>query len=139
MTTLPVLAGRAVSVRGPSGVAVAAAAAVAVLATVDPNEPGHYPTCPVLALTGRFCPGCGSLRAVHALARGDVAAAVGLNLLTVLAVVPLAVVWVQWVRRSWRGRSRTSVAPAAVLWASLVVVAFFTVLRNLPVGSALAP
>ncbi|MBA2769834.1 MAG: DUF2752 domain-containing protein [Sporichthyaceae bacterium] len=139
MATLPVRASRVVSLRGPSTVAVAASAVVVVLATVDPNEPGHYPTCPVLALTGRYCPGCGSLRAVHALAHGDVAEALSLNLLTVLAVVPLAVVWVQWVRRSWRGRQRSTVAPAAVLWGLLVVVAFFTVLRNLPVGSALAP
>ena len=38
---------------------------------VDPNQPGHYPTDPFLAITGLYCPGCGTLRALHALARGD--------------------------------------------------------------------
>lgn len=132
-------AGRLASVRDPLVVAAGAAATVLLIATVDPNEPGHYPTCPVLALTGHLCPGCGSLRAVHAMAHGDLGAAVGLNLLAVLAVLPLAVVWLQWVRRCRRGRARTTVAPASALWGLLVAVAVFTVVRNLPAGQWLAP
>lgn len=123
----------------PAAVAAAAAATVAYVGAVDPNEPGHYPTCPFLAVTGLFCPGCGSLRAVHALAHGDVAAAASSNLLAVLAVVPLAVIWLGWVRRSWRGIPRDSVAPPLVLWALLGLVVVFAVVRNLPLGAALAP
>ena len=123
----------------PVGVAVIAVASVAVVAVVDPNEPGHYPTCPFLAVTGLFCPGCGSLRAVHALAHGDIGQAAGLNILTVLAILPLVVVWAAWLQRSWRGTQRTSVLPAPALWALLVAVCAFAVLRNLPIGAALAP
>ena len=47
------------------------AVALATLATVDPNQPGHYPTCPFLATTGFYCPGCGALRAVHDLLHGE--------------------------------------------------------------------
>ena len=112
---------------------------MAYVGVVDPNQPGHYPSCPFLALTGAYCPGCGSLRAVHALAHGDVGAAVGLNLLAVLAVGALAVIWVRWVRRSWRGQPRTTVAPAVTLWALAGVVIVFAVVRNLPAGGALAP
>lgn len=112
---------------------------VAYVAAVDPNEAGHYPTCPVLALTGAYCPGCGSLRAVHALAHGEVGTALGLNVLVVLSLVPLAVVWARWVRRSWLGVPRTSVAPPALLWGLVALVAVFTVVRNLPGGAALAP
>lgn len=133
------VASRLGALRDPVGVAAAAAGAVLLVATVDPNEPGHYPTCPVLALTGHLCPGCGSLRAVHAMAHGDLAAAAGFNLLAVLAVVPLAVIWLQWVRRRWRGGARTTVAPAYALWGMLLVVGVFTVLRNLPAGQSLAP
>lgn len=132
-------AGRVTALRGPLGVAALAAAAVGVVAVVDPNEAGHYPTCPFLAATGQFCPGCGSLRAVHALTRGDVGTAVGLNVLTVLAAVALAVIWVRWVRRSWTGLARASAAPASVLYGVLVVVVLFAVTRNLPVGAFLAP
>jgi hypothetical protein len=127
------------SVVGPLGVAALAAAAVGVAATVDPNEAGHYPTCPFLSLTGLACPGCGSLRAVHALAHGDVGAAVGLNLLTVLAIVPLVVIWVRWLVRTRTGEPRSTVAPAPVVWGLLVVVVAFGVLRNLPAFGWLAP
>jgi hypothetical protein len=131
--------GRASALRAPLGLAAAAVAATTYVGLVDPNVSGHYPTCPFLALTGAFCPGCGSLRAVHALTRGDVGAAIGLNALTVAAMVALAVVWVSWVRRRWTGRPRTSVAPAWTLYLMLGVVVAFWVLRNLPVGAALAP
>jgi hypothetical protein len=131
--------GRAAALRGPLGVAALAAAAAGVVAVVDPNEAGHYPTCPFLAVTGQFCPGCGSLRAVHALTRGDVTTAVGLNVLTVLATVALAVIWLRWVRRAWTGRRRTTVAPAPVLYAFLATVVVFAVVRNLPLGTLLAP
>jgi hypothetical protein len=124
---------------GPLGVAALAVAAVGVVAVVDPNEAGHYPTCPFLAVTGLACPGCGSLRAVHALAHGDLGAALGLNLLAVLAVVPLVVMWARWLRRTRTATPRSSVAPAAVLWGLLVVVIAFGVLRNLPAFSWLAP
>lgn len=127
------------AMRDPAAVAVVGLAAVAVVAVVDPNEPGHYPTCPFLALTGQFCPGCGSLRAMHALAHGQLTTALGLNVLTVLALLPLGVIWLRWVRRKWTGQSRRSVAPANALWALLVVVIAFTVVRNLAVGAGLAP
>ena len=131
--------GRGAALAARLGVATVALAAVGLVAAVDPNEPGHYPTCPFLAVTGQFCPGCGSLRAVHAMTHGDLAAALGLNLLTVLAVLPLAVIWLRWARRSWAGTSRTDIAPAPVLWTVLVVVLAFGLLRNLPVGAPLAP
>ena len=137
----PQLAGsaRVRALRAPLGTAVAALAATAYVGLVDPNDPGRYPTCPFLAVTGQFCPGCGSLRAVHALATGDPAAALGLNVLTVVSVVLLAAIWGRWTVRSWRGQSRTSVAPAWTLYLVLGVAVVFGVVRNLAVGQALAP
>jgi hypothetical protein len=117
----------------------AAAAAMVVVAVVDPNEPGHYPTCPFLALTGQYCPGCGSLRAMHALSHGHVDTAAGFNVLALASLPVLAVIWFRWVRRSWNGTDRSRPAPAAWLWAFLVVVVVFGLARNLPFGAALAP
>lgn len=124
---------------GPAGVLAAAAAAFAVVALVDPNQPGHYPTCPFLALTGHFCPGCGSLRAMHALTNGDLAGAVGLNVLAVASLPVLAVIWLRWVRRGWTGTSRGHPAPAVLIWALAVGALLFALVRNLPFGAALAP
>jgi hypothetical protein len=120
-------------------VAGLALAATTYVGLVDPNESGHYPTCPFLALTGSFCPGCGSLRAVHALSSGDIGAAISLNVLTVAGIVVLSGLWARWMVRRWRGEPRRSVAPAWSLYLLLVVLAVFWVARNLAVGEALAP
>jgi hypothetical protein len=118
---------------------LAAAAALSVVAVVDPNEPGHYPTCPFFALTGHWCPGCGSLRALHALAHGDVLGAAARNVLLLAALPLLGWLWLRWVQRSWSGAPRPAPAHPAFLWAGLVVAVAFAVLRNLPAGAALAP
>jgi hypothetical protein len=124
---------------GPVGMLAAGVAAFAVVALVDPNQPGHYPTCPFFALTGHFCPGCGSLRAMHALTNGDLAGAAGLNVLAVASLPVLAVIWLRWVRRSWSGTSRGHPAPAVLVWAVAAGVILFALVRNLPFGAALAP
>lgn len=76
---------------------------------------------------------------MHALAHGELTTALGLNLLLVLSLVPLAVIWVRWARRSWRGLPRTSMAHPAALWGLVALVVVFGVARNLPGGQVLAP
>ena len=119
--------------------AAAAAAAVGVVAVRDPSQPGHYPGCPFLAVTGLYCPGCGSLRAVHALTRGDVVAAGGLNPLALAGLLLLAVIWARWSWARLGGRQRAPLARAGWVWALLGVVLAFGVVRNLPFGALLAP
>ena len=63
----------------PAGVLAAVVGAFAYVAVVDPNEPGHYPACPLLQYTGVYCPGCGGLRSAHAFVHGDFAAALRAN------------------------------------------------------------
>lgn len=111
------------------------AGAVGYLAAVDPNSPGHYPVCPLKALTGFDCPGCGMLRATHDLAHGNVAGAVDHNVLMVLLVPLAAVLWARWVRRAWTGvtpavtRAQFRRRNAAVL-VGLVLILVFGVVRN---------
>jgi Protein of unknown function (DUF2752) len=112
--------------------------AVLLVAAVDPHTAGRYPVCPWLAMTGTFCPGCGGLRAVHDLAHGQVAAAVGENVL-VVALVPLLALWWLSGRFGARfGHPRKLLSTRVVVVAAVVVLAF-AVLRNLPAGAALAP
>ncbi|WP_406832408.1 DUF2752 domain-containing protein [Pedococcus sp. KACC 23699] len=133
------LVGRVRGVLLPVASAGAALAGGLVVALVDPNEAGHYPTCPFLALTGAYCPGCGSLRAIHALARGDVATAMARNPFAVVALVGLVVGWVLWTWRLWNGRRRTWVVPAWAIHAFLAAVMAFWVLRNVPGWTWLSP
>ncbi|XMN11555.1 DUF2752 domain-containing protein [Streptomyces griseobrunneus] len=123
----------------PLGILAAVTAAFAYVGTVDPNEPGHYPVCPLLKLTGVFCPGCGGLRSAHAFIHGDLGAALSANAVATAGYVLFAAVWGLWLVRAWRGRPlRISLAPAW-WWGIGALLLIFTVVRNLPFGSALAP
>lgn len=124
----------------PSAVAMAVAGGVALVALVDPNRPGHYPPCPFLVLTGWYCPGCGTLRAIHALAHGDVGTALGLNVLS-MACVPIVLAgWGYWVIRAYQGRPiRANRVRPAFIWAFLALAVVFWIVRNLSFGQFLAP
>ena len=106
----------------------------------DPHESGSWGLCPSAAL-GVYCPGCGGLRAVNDLTRGDVGAALSSNLL-VTVLIPVAIVVLgTWALLRWRGTSYRpdlrAVAPAG--YGFLALLAVFTLVRNLPFGAWLAP
>ncbi|MGW9244548.1 DUF2752 domain-containing protein [Streptomyces badius] len=123
----------------PLGILAAVSGAFAYVGTVDPNEPGHYPVCPLLKLTGVLCPGCGGLRSAHAFITGDLGAALEANAIATAGYFLFAVVWVLWLVRAWRGKPlRIGLAPAW-WWGVGAVLLVFTIVRNLPFGSALAP
>ncbi len=124
-----------------TAVAAAAAAACATLLLFDPNEPGYYPTCPFLAATGRWCPGCGSLRGMRALLTGDLAAAVGFNALMVASLPYLIYRWAIWFQPRWSLGAAPGVVPMWAMYTLPVAVAAFWVLRNIAVWpfTALAP
>jgi hypothetical protein len=107
----------------------------------DPHESGSWGFCPWLLLTGTHCPGCGGLRAVNDLTRGDLAAAASSNLLLVSALPLVAALWVRSFAQRWQGVHRPLPQPAAGVAAAvaIVLVAVFWVVRNLPVGAVLAP
>ncbi|MDQ0580412.1 DUF2752 domain-containing protein [Streptomyces rishiriensis] len=123
----------------PAGILAAVAGAFAYVGTVDPNEPGHYPVCPLLRITGLYCPGCGGLRGAHALVHGDLAAALHDNALAVVGCLGFAVVWTVWVVRAVRGRPARVEPTLAQLWTLGAFLLVFTVVRNLPFGGWLHP
>jgi hypothetical protein len=117
----------------PVWTAVAGTAAVALVHVRDPGQPGSYGLCPLLALTGLACPGCGGLRAVHALTHGDLGTAWVLNP-AVVALLPVAVLaWAWWLVRSWRDAPPAGPALRHTLpWLGLTGMVLFAVLRNVP-------
>ncbi|MFE0799189.1 DUF2752 domain-containing protein [Streptomyces sp. NPDC058812] len=123
----------------PAGVLAAVVGAFAYVGSVDPNEPGHYPVCPLLRFTGIYCPGCGGLRSAHAFVHGDVLTALHANAPAVLGYLGFAVLWTVWVIRVARGRPlRIDLGPAH-LWTLGALLLVFTVVRNLPFGGWLLP
>lgn len=125
---------------GPVTVAAAALAGATLLYVRDPHRPGAYGLCPFQALTGLWCPGCGGLRAVHDLTHGDVVASLSSNVFVLPLVLVLAVAWVRWVGKRWRGENGRMIVVGPVATAVVLgALAVFTVVRNTPWGSILAP
>ena len=62
--------------------ALLAAVGMGLVYFVDPRPAGNYPPCLFLYFTGCYCPGCGTLRALHRLLHGDLLGALGYNPLT---------------------------------------------------------
>jgi hypothetical protein len=127
-----VLIGRAPAWLAPAAAGAAALGVCGPLLAVDPNEPGAYGLCPFRAATGLDCPGCGTLRALHALLGGDLARALDHNVLTVAVLPVLVVVWLRWSVSSVAGRPRLPAAPAWFGYGVAGAAALFLVVRNLP-------
>ena len=127
---------------GPIACGCALVGAASYVAVVDPaSSAAHLPSCPLHELTGLWCPGCGLTRATHAVLRGDVAAALGYNLLFPLFLGAIAIGWMAWVR-SALGRAPIRWVTRIPPWSGFVVagvLGVFGVLRNLTPFAALAP
>ncbi len=131
---------RAERLRTPLLSAAAIGAATLALHVRDPHVSHSWGVCPLYALTGLYCPGCGGLRGVNDLSNGHLGQAASSNLLLVLVLPFAAIVFVRWVSGAWSGREVRAVPalPRAVTYGLVVIAALFTVARNLP-GSWLAP
>lgn len=116
-------------------------AASVALHVRDPHQSGSWGFCPWLVLTGTHCPGCGGLRAVNDLTRGDLAAAASSNLLFVASLPGIAVMWMRSVAHRWTGVRRPVPGWVTTLSASVALTSIlvFWVVRNLSFGSWLAP
>ncbi|WP_240810037.1 DUF2752 domain-containing protein [Actinomadura sp. WMMA1423] len=106
----------------------------------DPNEPGHYPGCPFLGLTGFYCPGCGMTRLVYALAHGRVGVAFGLNPLLFVMLPVFGYLYVRWAVRSAQGLPmRSALLQPAVAYSFAGLLIVYWIVRNLPFAHVLAP
>jgi hypothetical protein len=105
------------------GVGVAFCAVAAALFALDPGRVRILPVCPFHQLTGLWCPGCGTTRALHQVLHGNLAAAIRLNPLAML-MLPLVGYLV--------ARGDASTLKPTWIWALLGVVVAFGVFRNIP-------
>jgi hypothetical protein len=117
-------------------------AGIIILRVYDPATTGIFPPCPFHYLTGLYCPGCGSLRAIHQLLLGNFREAWALNPLTVLFLpfVTYGLASEALVRLRGRGLPHVFL-PAIWIQALCVLVILFGIVRNLPFHpfSLLAP
>jgi hypothetical protein len=115
-------------------VLIGCASALIVLFLCDPLTTPIYPRCVFHSLTGLYCPGCGSLRSIHALLHGEWIKALRLNFFIPLVFIgTVAYGVVCCMKRSlmldhiWRvaGNPR-------VLVLILLVLIVYGILRNIP-------
>lgn len=105
-------------------------AGAAVLFLFNPAQHGFYPICIFHATTGLLCPGCGSLRALHALLHGNIVTAFLLNPLLIGSLPLIAVLGLRAVL-SLAGMPLSPLRiSGAWLWAGTALVILFGVLRN---------
>jgi len=88
----------------------------------DPRSSGLFPPCPFFWLTGFYCPGCGSTRAIYSLLHGRIGDAIGFNPVLVFSIPVIASLLVkpEWSRKPWVPRC------------AFVVLVAHGVLRNIP-------
>lgn len=126
----------------PPLIAAAGVTALAMIYMFDPREPGNYPVCPFFGLTGWHCPGCGTLRALHQLLHGNIAAAFGFNPYAMTALPAIAYSLSAEALRAYALPAPPRIfIPARWIWALLAAITAFWILRNLPIAplSILAP
>ena len=105
----------------------------AVVYVLKPGESGWLPPCPFHYLTGLYCPGCGTLRGLHALMHGSFAGAWRCNPLMVLCLPLLVYAVASQVSVAVRGRSiRELSIPPLASWLAVAVILGYAVARNVP-------
>ncbi|MBC6992418.1 DUF2752 domain-containing protein [Hymenobacter sp. BT491] len=131
--------------RAAGVVALGLLAGLALAALYFRLDPARYPfpRCPFYLLTGLYCPGCGTQRALHALLHGRLCQAASLNLLAVLYAPVLVFGAADGVRALATGQVRRTSFLYHPGFGRLIVITtvLFAVLRNLPsaLGTWLAP
>ena len=96
-----------------------------------PGQYKFYPQCPVYRYIHLYCPGCGATRALAALLHGRLAEAAHYNVL-LLALLPFLLAY--FLFAYWAALRHNCVVwppvPARAVHCLLVIVAIFTVVRN---------
>lgn len=115
---------------------------IVLLYRFDPADSNAFPPCPFHKLTGFYCPGCGSLRAVHQIIHGNIIAAFRLNPLAMILAPFLMYAFI----RQLTGTLLTKPLPQPFIrplwiWILLGIIILYWIARNIPLWpfSLLAP
>ncbi len=114
---------------------IAVLAVISLYTFFDARSPGSFfPQCPFHALTGLYCPGCGSQRALSALLHGNFIDALHDNLLAMISLPVLifsaSVYSLNFFRK--KKLKQSIFYKNWFVWLVLFSVIVFTILRNIP-------
>jgi hypothetical protein len=115
------------------GMLVLLATGLVLLQIYNPATYTLFAPCPLHYLTDWYCPGCGSLRAIHQLLQGNLQAAWAMNPLSMLLFPFLAYGLGREGISYSRGQPSSQFAvPGAWISALCAVIVLFGIVRNLP-------
>ena len=117
----------------PVPIVFSVAAAIILLRIFDPATSRLFPPCPIYYFTGLYCPGCGSLRAIHQLLHGHLQSAWAMNPMSVL-LFPFLTYELICEAAFYLGQQRLPrfTLPGAWIRALCAAILLFGIVRNLP-------
>jgi hypothetical protein len=100
---------------------------------IPPGEGSLYPPCMFHLLTGLYCAGCGSTRAIHYFLHGRIVKAFSYNPLVVILLVPLGFFVLNHLRFVlWGKKWRIPEIKTKYIWLLIIIIFLYWILRNIP-------
>lgn len=110
------------------------ASGIFAVAYFNPVTVGFFPQCPLHALTGLNCPGCGLTRGFHALFGGNVLGALHFNVLLPVYLFIFGYFFAALLSIAARGRGFSfNIFRPNLVWSFFIIALVFGVARNFPV------
>ena len=101
---------------------------------LDPAKNAIFPRCIFNSLTGFYCPGCGSQRAIHSLLHFDIAGVAHYNFLFLPAILLIGYHYLHPIlNRVFNWKLPNIFYLKNTPWIILCVVVLFWITRNIPV------
>ena len=97
----------------------------------NPSETEIFPPCPFFWMTGLYCPGCGSLRAVHELFHGNFISALSLNPLLIISL-PLIAVYTCLKTYHKKIKFNAFTLNLQFYYVIILIILLYWLLRNIP-------
>jgi len=108
-------------IRHPELIAIIIVTALVLLYIKQPGKSTIYPPCLIYKITGYYCPGCGSMRALNCLLHGDLKGFINFNPI-LLFIIPFLII--MFIKKSI---AYNPVVSRYILY----ILICFTILRNI--------
>jgi hypothetical protein len=118
-----------------AGIAVFGIAGLVMLGLNHPSKYGFLPRCPFHVLTGWYCPGCGSTRAVHYLLRGNLSVSFRCNPILIPIILAVSMLFLKRIYELYRKVSINFKYESLLYKLILFLVIAFLIFRNVPLQS----
>ncbi|WP_238987284.1 DUF2752 domain-containing protein [Confluentibacter flavum] len=98
----------------------------------NPSDSSIFPKCPFYSLTGFYCPGCGSQRAIHKFLHGDIFEGFKHNFLIMLLPTVLIYDWSVILFNKYSSKKIKNILHySKTTYSIFIIIPLFWILRNI--------